>query len=203
MHFLEARLTKSDALAIFQKTGWNNLWGVLDLGGGHKRTPHAELLWFPHYLISIKVNSRKGPGDVLVSVEGHSGVFMIVEMETDFAEGTPEGETFEPRLTEEEAIKVGRRELLKSIMRRRGHRDRPVIEETIGAELFFYPFWVYYSERRRGLLDIKILDAVTGEKGRPKTKVGVLSALIGSDKAARKALDKNLSPGPDANGTTR
>lgn len=188
MRFLDARLTESAARAVFERPGWRNLWG---LRTGRGRVSRAELLWFPHYLISIAVNSRKGPGRVFVSVEGHSGAFMIVEIEADFTEGTPGREVFPPRLSEAEAIEVGRHELLKSIMRRRGHRDRPVIEETLAAELFYYPFWVYYYERRRGLLDIRVLDAVTGEIGRAKTKAGVLSALIGPDEAARAALDEN------------
>ena len=146
--------------------------------------PFVELIWMPHYLIEFAVTSRRGPGTITVSVEAHSGAFAVTELARGFVERPDEKNTFSPKLGEEEAVVMGRKDLLQSIMRRRGQRHRPVIEKAVGVggavgvDLFHYPYWAYYYERRRGLLDVKVLDAVTKEPGRPRTRAGVLSALV-------------------------
>ena len=179
MTYVEPRVSQTEALRFFERRRAGNLWHILHRDPIVKRgrLPYAELVWIPHYLIALGVNSSRGPGEIVVSVEAHSGAFTIVEGQAGLVEGTPEGEAFPPRLAEDEAIKIGRKELLKSIMRRRGQRHKPVIQDTRAVSLFHYPYWVYYFERRRGLLDIAVADAVTCDKGRARTKVGVLSAL--------------------------
>ncbi len=139
--------------------------------------PRIERVWLPYYVVTLKLASPRGEGAVSVSVEGYSGAFAIFEMHDDLVEGDLEEEAFQPMLSEEEAVAIGRRELLRTILRRRGQREKPVIEETLGVEVFYYPYWVYYYERRRGLLDIRIQDALTGEKGGNRTRYGILSAF--------------------------
>jgi len=154
--------------------------------------PRVQLVWLPHFIVSVKVTSSKGPGEIDVSVEGHSGSFAVFQMHPDLVERSEvEGEAFPPRLSPEEAIQIGRTELLKTILRQRGHRQKPAIVGTGNIDLFYYPFWIYYYERRRGLIDIQIFDAARGVKGGARTKVGILSGLVGSDAPAREALDRS------------
>lgn len=194
MLYVDPRVSKASALQFFERRRFGNLWGILNRRpsvseAGERRAPFAELVWLPHYMITVRVTSSRGPGEIVVSVEAHSGAFAILDTRDGLVEGEPEGGAFPPKLDEAEAVRIGRKELLRSIMRRRGQRHRPVIEDTLAIELFLYPYWVYYYERRKGLLDIQVLDAVTREKGRVRTKVGVLSAFVGSDDKARAALE--------------
>ncbi len=189
MKYVPPRWSEAEALAFFERRRFSNLWGLLQ----PRRTgklPYVERLWLPYYLIPFQVTSGKGPGIITVSVEGHSGSFALFEMHGSLAQGELAGETPPPKLTIDEATATGRSELLRTIMRRRGQFGKPIIEEDLGVDLFYYPYWIYYFERRRGLLDILICDAVTGDKGRARTKTGILSALVGDDVKAREALDK-------------
>ncbi|NIA13663.1 MAG: hypothetical protein GWP08_06235 [Nitrospiraceae bacterium] len=189
MRGVEPIVSEADAIAFFERPRWANLWGWYKRRPTGKGVPFVELIWLPHYLIPIAVNSRRGPGAIDVSVEAHSGAFSVVDAADGLVELDPAHAAIPPRIGEEEAVTRGRKELLKSIMRRRGQRHKPVIEGAGEPELYYYPYWIYYYERRRGLIDIRILDAVSKDPGRARTKVGVLSALAGSDEAARKALD--------------
>ena len=180
MRCVEPCVSEAEAVRLFERRRFGNLWGLLGQGrrtsaGGR---PFIELIWLPHYLIEFAVTSRRGPGTITVSVEAHSGAFAVIELARGLVERPDEQNTFPPKLDEEEAVVMGRKDLLQSIMRRRGQRHRPVIEKAVGVDLFHYPYWVYYYERRRGLLDVKVLDAVTRESGRPRTRAGVLSALV-------------------------
>ncbi len=201
MKIIEPRVSQSSALAYFERPRWSNLWGLLRVLGRithssstapKKGLPRIQLVWLPHFIVTVKVVSSKGPGEIDVSVEGHSGSFAIFQMHTNLVECSQiEGEVFPPRLREDEVVQTGRAELLKTILRQRGHRDKPAIVGTGNIDLFYYPFWIYYYERRRGLIDILVFDAARGVKGGARTKVGILSGLIGSDEAAREELDSH------------
>jgi hypothetical protein len=201
MKIIEPRVLESAALAFFERPRLQNLWGFLasssnplqsDPNSHKRRLPSTQLVWLPHYIVSVKVDSRKGPGLIDVCVEAHSGAFAVFEMHPDLVEKEDvEGEIFSPRLEEKESVRIARTELLKTILRRRGQREKPAIVGTGEIDLFHYPFWIYYYERRRGLLDIQVYDAARGIKGGTRTKVGILSGLVGSDEAARQALDQH------------
>ena len=181
MRFIESRVSQAEAIRFFQRRRLGNLWGLFMRPdpnvGTLKRMPYLERIWLSYYQIPIDVTSVHGPGVITVSVEAHSGAFAIFEMHKDIVEGELEGQAFPPKLTEEEAAVIGRKGLLKSIMRRRGQRGKPVVHSPGAAEVFYYPYWVYYYERRRGFIDIKALDALTREKAGARTKVGILGAF--------------------------
>lgn len=201
MRYIEARVSEDAALRFFHRRRLGNLYGLLrrrsrvtTLGG--KSLPYMERVWLPHYRIDIRVVSHRGPGQISVSVEGHSGSFAIFQMHEDLVEGNLDEELFPPALTQEEAVETGRRELLKTILRRRGQQEKPYIEDTLGVDIFYYPFWVYYFRRRGRYLDIRLQDAISGERGGNRTKMGLLNAF------AKKARERRASDGaaPAANG---
>lgn len=140
--------------------------------------PRLELIWMPHYLIELEATSRKGSAALHLAVDAYAGSFTIVDLERPLEEAQPGEETFPPRMTAEEAEFVGRQELIRAIMRRRGHRDRPIPQGTTSVDLFYYPFWVCYYERLPGAIDIAVLDAAAGEKAGPKMKAAVLEAFV-------------------------
>jgi hypothetical protein len=189
MTYIEPRVSEAAARRFFQRRP-GTLWGLLGPGrlrasdaNQPKPLPHLELIWIPYFLVPIHVRSRRGPGTIHVSVEAHSGAFAVFQMHENLVEGTPRGEAFTPKVDAEEAKRIGRQELLRTIMRRRGQREKPVIEDADEPSVFYYPYWVYYYERRRGRLDIRLCDALTREKGGTRTKAGVLSAFMAADSA--------------------
>jgi hypothetical protein len=191
MQVIEPRVTEDEARRYFERHRAGNLWGLLrprrittgPLGSTKPGKPPIELVWLPHYHVRFRVFSRRGPGEIAVSVEAHSGSFAVFQMQEDLIDREIEGEVFEPRLSCDRATEIGRRDLLKSILRQRGQWNKPEVRETLGVDLFYYPFWVYYYERKRGLFDIQVYDAARGVKGGPRTKVGILSGLVGSNEA--------------------
>jgi hypothetical protein len=139
--------------------------------------PRVECVWLTLYLVPFSVTSSKGPGTMTVSVEGQSGAFAIFEMHSEVQTGRVEGEVFEPRMPEREAIELGRQELLHAILRQSSRGAKPVVGDAGTVSRLCYPFWVYYYERRHGLLDIVMLDAVTGLPAGTKIKAGLLEAF--------------------------
>jgi hypothetical protein len=80
-------------------------------------------------------------------------------------------------LDENEAARIARKELLAVIMRQRSGRKKPLPGNVVNVELLQYPFWIYYYERRRERLDIRVLDAVTGSKPGPSIRASFLNAF--------------------------
>ena len=98
--------------------------------------------------------------------------------------GEAEGDTFPGGLAGAEAEKVDGEGLVKVILRRRSRAGKPLPPKTLRAELLSYPYWVYYYQRRPGLIDIKVLDAATGRPVGNKIKLGVLDAFKAAAKSA-------------------
>jgi hypothetical protein len=142
------------------------------------------LVWLPYYIIPVKVCSRRGEGEITVSVDGCSGSFAIFEMHNDIVEGDIDGETFPPKLDEQDAARIARKQLLATIMRQRSNREKPAPEEVLDVDLLYWPVWVYYYERRPGRLDIRVLDALTGSKPGPRLKTAVLAAFASAKENA-------------------
>jgi hypothetical protein len=184
--FVQPHVTETAARKHFERRRFGNLFGLLrrrsSVSPSGKTLPHIELVWLPQYLITLNVTARRGPGQITVSVDAHAGAFAIIDLQGALAEGDVEGEAFPPKMGEEEAVEIGRKQLQRSIMKRRGQRHKPVVEDLAHVEVFHYPYWVYYYERRRGYLDIVVRDAATGEKTGSRPKVAVVEALAAASK---------------------
>lgn len=192
MKFIKPRTSESAAMRFFQRRRPGNLWGLLgrrsrltkDSNNEERRVPFAELVWLPYYIVPVKVRSRRGEGEITVSVEGYSGAFAVFEMHADIVEGDIEEETFPPKLDAQDAARIAPKQLLATIMRQRSNRNKPAPEEVLGVDLLHWPVWVYYYERRRGRLDIRVLDAVTGSKPGPRIRVSILAAFTAAKENA-------------------
>jgi hypothetical protein len=192
MKFIKPRTSESAAMRFFHRRRPGNLWGLLgrrsrrtnSSTNKERRLPFAELVWLPYYIIPVKVRSRRGEGEITVSVEGYSGAFAVFEMHADVVEGDIEEETFRPKLDAQDAARIARKQLLATIMRQRSNREKPAPEQVLGVDLLHWPLWVYYYERRRGRLDIRVLDAVTGSKPGPRLKASILAAFISAKENA-------------------
>ncbi|MBM3290336.1 MAG: hypothetical protein FJY92_09310 [Candidatus Hydrogenedentes bacterium] len=138
--------------------------------------PFLELVWMPQYLMTFGMHGVRGPETACVTVDAYSGQFALFFAQAQVRDGDPDGERPTPELAQERAESIARANAHKWLLRY--HRARKL---TIGAveaiDVLRYPFWVYYYQRRRGLLDVKIVDAVTGELPGSKTKYGIVRAF--------------------------
>jgi hypothetical protein len=201
MKYIEPRASDMAALRFFERRRLGNLWGLLRRRSRSVQDvtrrgclPFLELAWLPYFMVPIRVVSKGGPGEITVSVEAYSGAFAVFEMHDNLVEGRFDGDVFPPKLEESEAVQLARTGLLKAIMRRRGQRHKPVIDEVLDVRVFYYPYWVYYFERRRNRIDFKIMDALTGEKGGARTKTGLLGAFVEAGGESPAAMAKTGRP---------
>tara|TARA_R110002096_G_scaffold118243_1_gene256041 strand:- start:74 stop:679 length:606 start_codon:yes stop_codon:yes gene_type:complete len=148
--------------------------------GAGKALPYTEKIWFPYHIYTFEMNSRKGPGQLEASVESWSGAFAIFQLSEHLLEGEPEsGERFEPRLSIEECEPLARDNLIHTIMRQRSRLGgKPVPGDIVGRETILYPLWIYYFARKRDIIDIKVVDGVTGRPNGHRTRAGVLDAFL-------------------------
>lgn len=130
----------------------------------------------PHYLMTFTMHGRRGVETADVTVDGLTGQFALFFAKHQISEGVLEGDIPVPAIGPERAEALARRGAHSWLLRY--HRVRKL---NIGAletiEVLRYPFWVYYYQRRRGLLDLRIVDAVTGELPGSKLKYGIVRAF--------------------------
>lgn len=146
-----------------------------------RRSPVAlrlERVWMPYYLLEFSVLSKDVAHGVTVSVDGCAGEFSQFDEASVLRTEAIDDEHYAPKLSEEEALTIGKRELTNVVLRQRSRGEKPRIGDLQSTRLLLYPFWVYYYERRRGKIDIAVLDAVTGAKGGAKTKIALLEAFV-------------------------
>jgi hypothetical protein len=196
------RYTREEALAFFRRPRWGTLFGLLrpslEFGADAdpSRKARLETVHLPYYLIRFGVDSSKGPGTIDVSVEALSGSFALFDMHKNLVEYEPEGEVFAPRLPEREAAARGQEELVKSILRRRGNREKPSVGEMESVKIFYYPYWILIYPTRKRAYNLFVFDAARGEKAGSRTRVGILAGLAGSDTALQaRILGKPGGPG--------
>ena len=150
--------------------------------------PYLEPLCLPTFLVSFEkpVNNKGAVRTMGSLVDGHGATCSICDLDTmrwdePNAHSEPT-ESFEPRLSPKEAEAIARQQLRLLLLRRPGWRRKVETPDPKRSELIDYPYWVYYYQRRRALLDVKILDAVTGEVTGPKIKTSLLDALASTGK---------------------
>ena len=171
--------------AHFQKKPWRRACAWLsqrisphDNHQNHQKLPFVQQVWMPFYAIPIMAKTRGEPHLIPTAVEAYSGAFALFGNQNDLIEAVPDGECFPPALSPEDAQLIARTELVKSIIRRRGQRDKPMIENALNPELFYYPFGLYYYRTVSRKLGVKIYDAVAARNAAARNRAGLLEALV-------------------------
>ena len=184
MKHLPARVPEDRARKIAAQGLWWNLFRLAESFipsfkpalSVAKPLPHIELVWMPYYVIDVGLEGPHGADSIRISVDGYEGQFSVYPFESDARDGDVEGAAFVPALTPEEALRFATAGALNwLLLNQRKRRMTPGAMRVI--ELLRYPFWVYYYQRRRGLLDLRIVDAVTGERTGSKTKTAIVRAF--------------------------
>ena len=140
--------------------------------------PYVEIVWLPSYRVTIETVAKKTVRPVDTLVGGHDGQFALVDLANLTIEHRTDRGHFPPTLDRQQAVDVARSGLVSAILRSAGWGAKPSIGQTHDVELLQYPFWAYYFERSTGLLDVKLLDAVTGKIAGSKVKASLLAALL-------------------------
>ena len=144
--------------------------------GSSARLPKLEIVWLPRHLFDIRCVLPKDERVITACVDSHSGGFTVFEMDNWLVDSEAPGPAFAPAMSLDEAELIARRELLSFILRQRGILAKPEPRETVRVRLIHHPYWVYYFDGG-GYVDIRVLDAVTGERGGGKAKRAVLNAF--------------------------
>ncbi|GMV99007.1 MAG: hypothetical protein AMXMBFR84_01460 [Candidatus Hydrogenedentota bacterium] len=139
--------------------------------------PRIELVWLPHYLIGFHAELHGKPSRINVGVNAYSGAFTVYHGDGDTTTLPAEAEQFTPKLSPDEAAVLARKGMQKYVILARGQRNKPTMGDMLDTELFYYPYWVYYYERRPGRIDVRVLDASTGEKPGHKAKLAIIDAF--------------------------
>jgi len=185
--YLPLRISHSDAVRLFQRRRFLNLYGALR----HrpvKRSPRGqpdsiELVWMPAYAVRLALSYREKRSDAWVSVDASFGGFALFEREGILEEGILEEERFPMLLDIEEAEQLARQGLLKYFLRRRG--GKPLIENMMEHALYYQPVWVYYYYRMGRKIDLAVLDGYAGTPMGAQMRVAIVNALIAKRRASR------------------
>lgn len=145
--------------------------------------PYLEIAWFPYYLVTMEAVVKSSPQDVTTMVGALDGrVTLIRVTDLKFA-AQVDAEPFPPKLSEAEAVERARNFLLSALLRSPQWAAKTTLGQVRRVDLVHYPFWVYYFERRPGRLDVRILDAVTGQRVGAGVKGVFLEAVVTSTRS--------------------
>lgn len=171
-----------------RRASWLGRWFPLPLITSHSQTASSpavrlERVWLPHYLISIDVRRGNEQRVAMALVGGHEPTVSLVEPASLAWAEEPPPETFPARIDPAQALEAAREALLRLLLARPGWGRQLALEAGGRVEPIQYPFWAYYFRRRGGMLDVRLLDAVSGSPAGPKAKVALLSALADAARA--------------------
>jgi hypothetical protein len=151
----------------------------------HRPLPYMEVVWLPYYHLCIETVAKGASRPVDVLVSSHDGQFAMMDLSGLTFASLDDAEHFDPIMSQDDAVEIARTSLVAAILRSPGWGTKPKIGQTLHVELVQYPFWTYTFERRRGRLDIRVLDAITGKLPGPKTKGTILQAFVAAKRAAQ------------------
>lgn len=168
----------------------------------HGELPFLELVWLPSHLLTFPAVVSERSVQALVG--GFDRSCTIADVRTVRWEGTEREEmapaqesgreVFTPSVDTDTAHELATRELTRVLARRPGFRGGAV-PTAESSELVQYPYWVYYYGRRSPLggaqrIDVRLLDAVSGQPTGAKIKIALLAALS-SQRAATEPAAKS------------
>lgn len=189
---LAVRFPSKRAAAFFEQPRLANLYGLLVKPTNiarpgdpeSRKMPFIECLWMPAYAVLLRTTVRGQEKMMWTSVDAWAGDVTLFDAVVELEPCEKTDAFLPPGLDETQAAQAARSGLQKYILRRRGQMNKPVIEAVEQIELFYFPLWIYYFARRGKHIDIKLLDAVTGKSAGPKTRLGVLNALVADRRGA-------------------
>lgn len=149
--------------------------------------PRLDLVWMPCHLFTFRLDrAGAGKGRIHGRIEHWSRAFSLVDLEEALAPGPPgEGEVLpdEP-VDETDLAEEARSRIMATLLVARTRTAGATVGARIAAARYHQPYWVYYYRRRGNRIDIRLVDAATGERPGSKTKAGVLTAFVRASRGA-------------------
>ncbi len=170
------------------------------LGRSAAEPRSLELIWTPYRLITAPVTRASSPAASQSARADHpgtprvaclvcclSGAAARVRLEDQrFLDSKPDRATvFAERLSAEVALAAGRRFLGRLSLLGRGFGPAPLPEAARCEGVWWYPYWTATIERRRQRLDLRALDAASGQRTGAATRRSILQALLDEHRRAR------------------
>lgn len=177
MRSVPAAVDAQDARARILRRWKHRVAAALPWPRPNRGPDKLERVWLPVHLVTIELLRGDRSYSATCWVDALRGSFALVDLDDPPVEYEPEGDAFPPRIDAVEAERIARESLITVILRRRSKSGKPTPGDTQSRELLRWPFWVYYHQRRRGFIDIDVLDAVTGRPAGQKIKLGILDAF--------------------------
>lgn len=140
------------------------------------KLPLLETVWLPTYRVLFAAEHAGRPLNFDAMVNANSGHVVLGDLSrAEWCE--IDGFPAELGISPEQASELARAAIVKNLLTRRGWGQRPKIVTSEPPELIGYPAWAYYFATRTGMLDAKLLDAMSGAAGGPQLKTSLLATL--------------------------
>ncbi len=142
----------------------------------HGRLPYLEVVWLPYYHARVEVRRRDQGRTADVLVCGSDGTTNLCDVATlKWLDGEPPPPLL-ATISREEAADAACRAVL-GLVARQGWSGKPPTLHVADVADVHYPVWVYYYERRRGRLDVRLVDALNARLTGGKMKAALIAAL--------------------------
>ncbi len=142
-----------------------------------ERGAKLEKVWLPCHRVRFPLTKEGREGAFELLVGGHDAAVVRVKGGGLEIETVADREQFAPVVGIEEAVEIARQQLTIARVREPGWSNQVLNVGQPEVELWQYPYWAYYYERRKGMLDVLLLDAVTGTLVGSRTKAAFLTAI--------------------------
>lgn len=187
MNGIRPQVAREEAWRLLQRQhrGWVKRllsWGApkpqeSNHKAGTAHAPKLELVWLPCHHLKFPLSKNDRDGDIQLLIGGHDAMVTRLKghgLELQHVEGP---ELFAPVVSVDEALEIAREQITLARIREPGwsNQDVEVGQPSVGQ--WQYPYWAYYYERRKGMLDVLLLDAVTGKPVGNRTKAAFLTAI--------------------------
>jgi len=184
------RVDQAAARERFERRRFNRLRRVARAWGIHRpppapprgisrELPHLTLVWLPQYLLSFDVVEDRHHATTHLLVGGYEPQVTLIELRGISWQAPSRVSPFSPIVSLDEARRAAQRTMATARLRNVQKRGRYVVSPHAPSRLVYYPYWAYYFARRAGMLDVRLLDALSGKSVGPGVKTSLLSALAG------------------------
>lgn len=140
-----------------------------------------------HLRFPLSKDGREGAIELLIG--GHDAVVTRIRGGGVELQEVTDHEHFAPEVGVDEAIAIAREQLTLARVREPGWNNQNLDVGHPEVAPWQYPYWAYYYERRKGMLDVLLLDAVTGKPVGSRTKAAFLAAITAEPKEPESPQD--------------
>lgn len=141
--------------------------------------PRLETVWLPTYRVTFARGGAAQAATFDALVNGHTGHTVIFDLTGNEWTVLEDQYVTEPDVSAERALELARAAVARAQLSRPGWGRRESADVQGDCDLIGYPIWAYYFLSHAGMLDAKLLDALTGAPGGARLMTALLATLAG------------------------